>query len=124
MERLASDWSCDVERGPDCLYIRLHAPHSKGDSPNLAADLWERMQNHFVYRLVLDMEDVPMLRSQLIGQLLSLREKIRDHDGMLRLCGLTDQCQKVLKKTNLDERLSYYPNREAAVMGPRSPLPR
>lgn len=123
MEQLASDWTCDVERGPDCLFIRLHAPDGAGDNPHLAKEIWERLQNHFVYRLVLDMQDVPVLRSELIGQLLSLRAKIQGHDGMLRLCGLSKNCQRVLKKTNLDERLSYYSNREEAVMG-RGPSPR
>jgi len=117
MELLASNWSCDVERGPGCLFIRLHAPADTPENPTLAEDVWEQLSKHLIYRLVLDMEDVPTLRSQLIGQLLTLREKIHEHDGMLRLCGLSQNCQRILKKTNLDERLSFYPSREEAVMG-------
>jgi anti-anti-sigma factor len=117
MELLASNWTCEVERGPGCLFIRLHAPADARDNPRLAEDIWEQLSKHLMYRLVLDMEDVPTLRSQLIGQLLSLREKITGHEGMLRLCGLSEQCQRTLRKTNLDEWLSFYPTREDAVMG-------
>lgn len=123
VETLESNWTCDVLRGPDCLIIRLHVPRDAGDNPHLAQEIWQRMQNHFVYRLVLDLQDVPTLRSQMIGQLLCLREKILDHDGMLRLCGLSDTCRRTLKKTNLDERLAYYSSQADAVMG-RGPLPR
>ena len=117
MELLASNWTCEVERGPGCLFIRLHAPEDARDNPSLADDIWSQLSKHFVYRLVLDMEDVPALRSQLIGQLLSLRERLKEHDGMLRLCGLSDNCERMLRKTNLDERLSFYQSREDAVMG-------
>lgn len=117
MELLTSNWRCDVERGPGCLFIRLHAPSDTPENPTLAEDIWEQLSKHFTYRVVLDMENVPTLRSQLIGQLLSLREMLKGHDGMLRLCGLSANCQRILRKTNLDERLSFYPSREDALLG-------
>ena len=43
-----------VDRGPDWLFVRLHDDSQPSD--NLADRLWQLMEKHFVYRLVLEME--------------------------------------------------------------------
>jgi len=83
----------------------------------MADKLWSLADRHFVYRLVLEMEDVDMLPSRLMGQLVVLQKRVLQRDGALRLCGLSDRCAEALHFCRLDRALPNYPNRTEAVMG-------
>lgn len=121
----APGWALDVERGPEWLYIRLRPPQ-QGDAQevDLAEILWETLEQSFTYRLVLELDEVRLLRSWMIGQLVILHKRIHKHDGTLRLSGLSDINQEALRSSRLDTRFPQYPNRTDAVMGERPPQPR
>jgi anti-anti-sigma regulatory factor len=112
----------EVERGPDWLLVRLSSPLAR-ETP-LADELWALLEQHFTYRLVLEMHEVRSLNSYLVGQLIRLCQRLEEHDGVLRVCGLSpDNCQ-VLRASSLDEQLRPYRDRREAVMGcqrPRQP---
>ena len=58
---LTSAGGCDlaVERGPDWLLVRLrNLDFLAPDAPPLAEQLWSLLQQHFTYRLVLELDDV------------------------------------------------------------------
>ena len=118
MLQLSSSWKLDVERGPDWLFVRLHGPPA-GDAEGepIAELLWSLMEQQFINRLVLELDDVPALRSYLIGQLVLLYKRIHARGGMLRICGLTDSQRLALRSTRLDERFPCYKNRTEALMG-------
>ena len=125
MNALAEGWSAQIERGPDCLFIRLDCSAKDNcDFSNLAEQIWSILTQHFTYRLVLELERVPLLRSELIGQLMMLQKRISDHDGMLRICGLSPGNQQVLRTCRIAPRLPHYLNREDAVLGARPHRPR
>ena len=107
-----------VERGPDWLLVRVESlDGGASDTPLLADEVWSLLQRHFTYRLVLELDRVEMLNSHLIGQLVQLYKLIREHDGVMRLCGLSAYNLQVLKRCRLDDRFLPYCDREEAVMG-------
>jgi len=117
MVQIVSDWRFDIDRGPDCLFVKIQPPnHSAQGVDALADDLWSIMVKHFTYRLVLEMDEVDRLPGHLIEQLLALQQRIESHGGMLRLCGLSNTCQKTLA-TPGTKQLAKYHNRTDALVG-------
>ena len=118
MLELAGEWSVDVERGPDWLFIRMRGPEDgKVEPVDLADRIWRLMEQQFTYRLVLELDDVPLLSTYFLGQLVMLHKRIHSHDGMLRLSGLTDEALDVMRSCRLDHSFSRYSTRADAVMG-------
>jgi anti-anti-sigma factor len=111
--------SCEfqVERGPDWLLVCIKNLDSRDSHIPLADRLWDLMQQHFTHRLVLELNDVEVLSSHLIEELMTLYRRIEEHDGVLRLCGLSPENREVLHVCHLDERLLPYGDRHEAVMG-------
>lgn len=107
----------DVERGPDWLLVRIENLDCDGREPvPLSEVLWDLLQRHFIYRLVLELDRVELLDSSLIGQLVRLYKLIRQQDGVMRLCGLSPYNREVLRTCHLDDRFLPYRDRVAAVM--------
>ena len=82
------------------------------------------MQQHFTYRVVLELDQVRLLTSPLISQLLRLHGQIDEHGGVMRVCGLSPENCEVLHTCRLDDRLTPYENRHAAIRAsgrPRQP---
>ena len=104
-----------VGRGPGWLFVRIRPDVHRLD--HLADQLWTLLNKHFIYRLVLEMDEVELLSSQLIGQLVMLQKRVMQHDGALRLCGLTAQCAAALHLCRLDQALPSFECREDAVHG-------
>jgi anti-anti-sigma factor len=121
----APSWTTDVERGPNWLFLRVHAPaKTSGDGNELADVVWQTMQQHLANRVVLEMDDLKMLNSRLIGQLVLLQKRICTKGGTLRVCGLSEASQAALHSTRLDTQLPCYRDRTDALMGTRPGLPR
>ena len=102
---LAPGWQSDVERGPDWLFIRLHGPQGVSHRGTaLAESLWDSINQHFVYRVVLELDAIGPLDSYLVGQLVLLHKLLHTHGGVLRLCNLSHDNQQVLHTLRLDGR--------------------
>jgi anti-anti-sigma factor len=116
-------WQMDVDRGPDWMFVRLHpGDSSRGiDDFSLAEKVWSVLEQCFTYRLVLELDRVPMLQSGLIAQMVLLSKRVHSHSGTLRLCGLSPENQKVLQLCRLEGCLPSYDNRSEAVMGEHRP---
>ncbi len=118
MQTIAPGCALEVERGPDWLFVRVqHLDRPESESHPLAEHLWQVLQQHFTYRLVLELDGVRNLSRRLIGQLIELHERIEQHDGMLRLCGLSPHNRKMLLTYPSGDRLLPYEDREEALMG-------
>ncbi len=117
MQELSNGWSADVDRGPNWLLVRLHAPESKlAEEPELADDLWQLLKQHLVHRMVLELDGIERLQSGLVGQLVSLQDRVSSDGGVLRICGLSDRNREVLQACRLEARLPNYLDRREAVM--------
>jgi anti-anti-sigma regulatory factor len=118
-------WTLQVDRGPEWLFVRPIPPrHGDTEEVDLADALWSICHQHLTYRLVLELDEVLMLRSWLIGQLVMLHKRIATHDGLLRICKLSNDNQQVLRFCRLDDHFPQYADRCAAVMGNRPMQPR
>jgi anti-sigma B factor antagonist len=118
MPTLATEWNLEVERGPDGLWVRIAAPARRSLAcPQLADALWSLLERHFVYRLVLDVEELDLSDDCTVNQLVDLLERITEHEGMLRLCGLSPANREAFEKRQLKGYIPCYHDREEAVMG-------
>ncbi|QDU30745.1 hypothetical protein ETAA8_58930 [Anatilimnocola aggregata] len=122
---LAPGWNLEMDRGPDWLFIKV-VPPAGGEiaEVELAEAIWDRMQQQFNHRVVLEMDQVTLLRSWLISQLVMLHKRVVAHEGLMRLAGMNDSNQQVLHMVRLDERFPQYATRGDAVMGHRPKQPR
>jgi anti-anti-sigma regulatory factor len=122
---LAPQWAVEIDRGPDWLFIRLRPPGDTqvGEFP-LAETIWQRLDQAFCHRVVLELYEVPHLRSWLIGELVKLHKRVVATGGMMRLCGLSPQGEESLRACRLADRFPAYRNRTEAVMGHRPLQPR
>lgn len=111
-----------VDRGPDWLFVRLRPDYDQLDG--IADRLWKLMNQQFIHRLVLEMDEVEFLPSVLMGQLVMLQKRVLQHDGALRLCGLAPQCAEALRLCRLDQALPHFDCREDAVLGRPAVRPR
>ena len=117
MLAIAPGCKVEVERGPDWLLVKIaNLDTDISDSPPLAESLWALLQQHLTHRLVLELDEVSVLNSYLIGQLITLYKRIHDHGGVMRLCGLSAYNRQVLHSCRLDDRLPAYQDRQDAVM--------
>ena len=116
--QMASPWTFALERGPDWLFIRVGAPDN-GDAEGfpLADEIWQLMQQQFARRVVLDLSQLKILRSVVIGQLVQLHKRVYTHDGLMRVAGLSDDNYSVLVACRLHDRFPHYHTPEEAVMG-------
>jgi hypothetical protein len=122
MPTIAPGCDLEVERGPDWLLVRpRNVDATIAEDFFLAERVWRLLQQHFTYRLVLELDEMEVLSSDLVDQLLELSRRIERHDGVLRICGLSPHNIAVLRDSCLAERLSPYENREAAIMGRQHP---
>ena len=122
---LGSGWDFEVERGPDWLFVKpRRAEPSAAVAVPFAEQVWSLLEQQFTHRLVLQLSDIERLDSQLVGQLIWLYKRIHTHDGLMRVCELSDSNEAVLHACRVDTRFPSYRTREDAVMGNRPRQPR
>jgi len=122
MLKVIPGWELDVDRGPDCLLVKVRKPRrSAGDLAPLDEVLWSILDQHFVYRLVLELDEIKSLNDEILAQLLALRDRIAERGGMMRIWGLTPQNRRLLLARQVNDRLVPYHDLEAAVMASAAP---
>jgi anti-anti-sigma factor len=124
MLQTAAGWGLDVDRGPDWVFVRVHPRDGFDDAPGLAQSVWALLEQHFTYRLVLELDEVALLHSPVIGQLVLLSKRVHTRGGLLRLCGVSEPSREVLHLCRLESALPSFDNRGDAVMGHRPKQPR
>ena len=108
----------NVDRGPNWLFVKLRSRETpRAEVPQIADKLWSISSRHFIYRLVLELEDLEELPSGMMGQLVLLQERLAQCGGALRICGLSPECEETLHSCHLDSALPNHASREEAVMG-------
>jgi anti-anti-sigma factor len=122
MIAISPGWELYVERGPDWLIVKIESMDSYDSGPPLSEIIWALMQQHLTHRLVLEMDQVPVLNSFLINELVKLYGLISEHDGVMRICGLSANNRRVLHACSLEDRFKPYRNRKEAVMGYARPM--
>lgn len=65
--------------------------------------------------LVIDMNRVPLIDSAGLEALLDIQQMLRDSAGTMKLAGLTQLCEDILRVTGLAERFETYADLKSAV---------
>ena len=119
---LARGWDLEVDRGPDCLFVRPR-PLETGAvaSAALGEQIWALLEQSLIHRLVLELDEVGPVESGLSGQLTWLHNQVHGHDGLMRICGLSPGNQELLRQCSLSDHFPCYRDREEAVMGHHPP---
>ena len=122
---LGLGWSVEIDRGPDWIFVTLQGPGPfDAAAIDLAAQVWRIVDQEFVNRMVLEMDNVPVLPSQLVAELVRLHARITSRGGLMRISGLSDANYAVLRNCRLHDRFPQYPDRRAAVLDYRPNKPR
>src|SRR5688572_22452584 len=127
---LAPEWTMELDRGPDWLFVKLQPPANlrspQGNTCEirLAEMIWQKLEQSFCYRVVLELDEVGYLRSWMIGELVRLHKRVASQGGMMRLCGVSREAETVLRICRLGDRFPAYRNRTDAVMGHQPQQPR
>jgi anti-sigma B factor antagonist len=115
---IAYRWKLNVERGPNWLWVKVAEPPCElREMPPLADRLQFLLEEHFTYRLVLELDEIKAFSGELIGELLRLNKWIRGRQGMMRLCGLSHENAAILQCCEQDAFLPTYRDRLEAVLG-------
>lgn len=110
---------CDVERGPNWLIVRLHPPKAGAGKATPGDKSWADQleaicEQHFTYRLVVEMDDVTALSVEASEQLALLSERLAERGGSLKLCGLRAKCKQRFDAAHAE--LHDHANRRDALM--------
>jgi anti-anti-sigma factor len=108
----------NVDRGPNWLFVKLKTKSdAQQNVPRIADKLWSISSRHFIYRLVLELDDLENMPRGMMGELVMLQERLSQCGGALRICGLSPECEEALHSCQLDSALPNHASREQAVMG-------
>mgnify|MGYP001168729175 CR=1 FL=1 len=107
-----------VDRGPNWLFVRLQPKNRfASELPDLADRLMAMASQHFIYRIVLELDELRSVPSAMIEQLRVLHDRLAECGGALRLCGLSAKCAETLRQCDLESMLPNHATRQEAVLG-------
>jgi len=107
-----------VDRGPNWLLVKLRPKRRFAqDVPQVADELWSIATRHFIYRVVLELDELDRMPAELTEQLVILQERLMQCGGSLRICGLPAECVEKLHDRHLDVALPNFATRQEAVLG-------
>lgn len=116
-----------VDRGPNWLFVKLRSKDALPRRvPPIADGLWSIATRHFIYRVVLELDELDSLPPGMMAQMVLLQERLSQCGGALRLCGMSDECLETLHDCHLNTTLWNYSSRTEALMDSGRPcvLPR
>lgn len=108
----------NVDRGPNWLFVKFRTNQEPGAKvPRIADKLWSIASRHFIYRLVVELDELDEWPIGWMDELMQLQERLADCDGALRICGLSRECEETLHSCHVDATLPNHPSRADAVLG-------
>ena len=120
MSEIASKWQLFIDTSPAWLFFRLELEAGRADpNPPLATEVWNRVDELRVYRVVFELGQDVILTSHLVGQLVLLHKRCHQSGGVLRICEFDTHKYGVIQAMQLEDRFPNYANRHDAVMGHR-----
>jgi hypothetical protein len=115
---VANGLRCDIKRGPNWLFVRLHPSDalasSMAEAQQWGDELWGICQRHFTYRLVMELDEVADLSEEMSDELAHLELRLAERGGALRLCGMSAECEQRLDPAH--STLMNHSSRRDAVL--------
>ena len=81
----------------------------------LGTELIDLIQGRTAPRMVLDFTGVKYLSSAALGKLITLRRKVDQVGGRLKLCEIDQETMDVFKIAKLDDYFEIHPNQRSAL---------
>jgi len=107
----------NVDRGPNWLFVKLRDKKtSRAKVPQIAEKLWSISSRHFIYRLVVELDELENVPSSWMEELAELQQRLAECGGALRLCGMSPECEETVSN-QLEGTLTNHATRAEAVMG-------
>ncbi len=93
-----------VERLDDVMVVHFHDSKITGELAisGLGDELYAVVDRPDCQKLVLDFSNVDFLSSAMLGKLVTINRKMKEKDGILRLCGVCPNIRLIFKYTALD----------------------
>ncbi len=66
-------------------------------------------------KLIVDFEGVEYLSSSALGKLITLKKKVEENSGTLKMCRIKPEIMEVFRITRLDTIFDIYPDLDAAL---------
>lgn len=110
---LVDGWRATLDHNGSWLCVRLH-PGGQAHW-GIADKLWQTIFDWGKCSVVLEMDDIAFFPSALMVELVRLHKRLAMAGGRLRLAGLQSHPHEALRMVRLDEVMSVYDTREAAV---------
>ncbi len=115
---IVDGWGLDVEAGPEWLFVTVRCQQGHTwETPPLADNIWDLVDKLSAHQLIVELQEVEIFHSMLIGQMIMLHKRITSQGGQMRLAGLSRQNQMALDVANLGSRFPWYRTRDDAVRG-------
>lgn len=115
---LAPGWKTELDRGPNWLFVKLYGPDGdRADATGMAEALDMLMKQELVDRIVLELDDLATMPTEFIHELVELHQLLDQQEGILRLSGVSDEHQDILRENRVGHWFPQYRDREQAVMG-------
>jgi hypothetical protein len=107
-----------VDRGPNWLFVKLRNNQQgpRKATPKIADKLWSISSRHFIYRLVVELDEVEQLPASWVDELTELQQRLAECGGALRLCGMSPKCEETVT-SQCEGSLFNHATRTEAVMG-------
>ncbi len=116
MASIAPGWELDVERRGNWLLVRPRISlEQTAEPPPLAEEVWKLLEQHGLCQVIVELDQIDVLRSHVIGQLLRLQKRICTVSGAIRLCGLSPRNLEAIRLCRLDQHLPCFNTREDAL---------
>ena len=109
----------NVDRGPNWLFVKLRKKKSARTAavPHIADKLWSISTRHFIYRLVVELDELEELPAGWMGELVELQQRLTECGGALRICGMSPECEETASGRQEDGTLTNHATRAEAVLG-------
>jgi len=114
-----ADWDIAVDRGPDWLFLRLERGGPHGAECPLADRLMQIIRVNHAHRVVVEFDGIDPLDDAILDAIAVVGSQVRDHGGLIRVCGLSAGGVRRLESSDQAGDLPHFESRSAAV-GPRS----
>ena len=114
---MTSDSSLIVDQQQDISIVTFAQPIllDTFHITKVGQELFDLVDKHNVYKIVLDFASIKMISSQALGVLLSLRKKLSEKDGKVVIAGIDPRLYRVFKITNLQTVFEFSDDVETAL---------
>lgn len=113
-------FSIQAERGPGCIFVKLTNDSSGQlcDQNRIFESIADAMQNHFVSRVVVDVDELETVPANICDQMDELTDWVSERGGLIRFAGESVAFEREMHARHPD--LHLFVTRESALLGGRA----